>query len=224
VRCCNGGPIAGTAKLVAKKVLGEMPMTPVQEGVQHFFKDLPQPTPPRPVSPEVRLAGSPCSLRERAPSRLGGHNYPPRRRLRPHMFPALRLQPPPAPLQLSTGTAAGNWGIPPALPAGTGNTVLEPAGPQSSEKEQSHHPAEPSFEEALLQKSWEPINRDSLSIEPPASCSKKLSVDSSVNRSLLAFGPVPQLYATSKWFWNQVLEGFSWLRESRGLSAMIHVR
>lgn len=47
----GGGPIAGTAKLLAKKVLGETPMTPVQEGLRNFFSNLPARTPVRPAGP-----------------------------------------------------------------------------------------------------------------------------------------------------------------------------
>jgi post-segregation antitoxin (ccd killing protein) len=48
----GGGPIAGTAKLIAKRVLGETPMTPVQEGLRDFFNNLPLRTPLRAGAPQ----------------------------------------------------------------------------------------------------------------------------------------------------------------------------
>jgi hypothetical protein len=43
----DGGFMKGAAKLVANKVLGSTPMTPIQEGLQHFFSNLPEPSPTR---------------------------------------------------------------------------------------------------------------------------------------------------------------------------------
>jgi hypothetical protein len=40
----KGGITAGVGQFVANKVLGETPMTPVQEGLQNFFSNLPKPS------------------------------------------------------------------------------------------------------------------------------------------------------------------------------------
>jgi hypothetical protein len=54
----GGGPIAGTAKLLAKKVLGETPMTPVQEGLRNFFSNLPAGTPLQPAGTRIYQGSS----------------------------------------------------------------------------------------------------------------------------------------------------------------------
>jgi hypothetical protein len=52
----GGSPVAGISKFAARKFLGETPMTPIHEGIQHFFKDLPQPSPPRVTGPAPAAA------------------------------------------------------------------------------------------------------------------------------------------------------------------------
>jgi hypothetical protein len=44
-RTLRGGPISGTAQLIAEKGLGETPLGQVQAGLQRFFSKLPDPTP-----------------------------------------------------------------------------------------------------------------------------------------------------------------------------------
>ncbi len=61
----KSGPISGTAHLLATKVLGETPMTPVQEGLRNFFDGLPARTPLQPAG--TRISQGPSVPNTRIP-------------------------------------------------------------------------------------------------------------------------------------------------------------
>jgi hypothetical protein len=115
----SGSPIAGTARLVAQKVLGQMPMTPVQEGIQKFFNGA-EKLPPS-SAPPPRPAGMVNVPSAGARQVVQQVQLPAPASVAPNYVPPARVAAPASVQQLSTGTAAGNWGTPPALTSGVGN-------------------------------------------------------------------------------------------------------
>lgn len=81
----SGSPVAGTARLIARKVFGQTPMTPVQEGLQSFFEgaDRLQPTPARPTAQYVQpgqttalVPAGPRPAQQKPPAQLAAANGP----------------------------------------------------------------------------------------------------------------------------------------------------
>lgn len=132
------GPVSGTANMVAEKILKQTPLKPVQEGLQRFFSNLPEPTKPGapPVSrftqaPALLPAGQPQVLPKlpanagigpvdngTAPPRATGFNVSPAGEVRPGPTPpASPATVTPAPAQtraLPAQAGPEGEGIPPA--------------------------------------------------------------------------------------------------------------
>jgi hypothetical protein len=145
-RTLRGGPISGTAQLIAEKGLGETPLGQMQEGLQRFFSKLPDRTPPPPepapqfsaarraLSPpsypqlpasvipnaEVGPAGQP-TVPSAAPSQASpGFNVSPEGAVRPGApaapTPAIVMPAPDPVPQLPAQAGPEGQGIPPGPP------------------------------------------------------------------------------------------------------------
>jgi hypothetical protein len=116
----KGGPIQGAANFVANRILGETPMTPIQNGLQSFFSDLPARSPAQ-VSPQViPPAGPPGAPQLQAPGQPqlpAPAQVAPAYSPRPQLAgapPVQQIGAPQTPLQLGAGEGNPEFVTPPA--------------------------------------------------------------------------------------------------------------
>lgn len=174
----GGGPIAGAAKLVAQRVLGETPMAPVQQGIQHFFSDLPNQSAPQ-VSPQV------------IPPRV----VPVQPRLAPPAAPQLNAPVPVAPAYVPRPQIAGQptsqIGAPSAQPllgAGEGNPEF--VTPPASYPPLNEPTAQTSINAGTPRPAQEAIPQRTFNISPGG--------EAAVQRLAL---PAPETHAFSQKAW-----------------------
>jgi hypothetical protein len=139
----KGGPVAGATQFIASKVLGETPMTPVQEGLKSFFGNLPPASPPQivPAGGGVpRLLPAQPRLVAPAPQQLNAPAAPPYVG-RPQILSPARpsLAPPPAPPMLEAGTGNPEFVTPPSsyppLNEPTAQTSVNAGTPRPTQEE-----------------------------------------------------------------------------------------
>jgi hypothetical protein len=175
----GGGPIAGAAKMIAQRVLGETPMAPIQEGLRHFFGDLPSPSPAQ-VSPQIipppRVTPGQPRLAPPAPAQL---NAP---------LPAAPAYVPRAQLP---GRAVQQIGAPiaqPLLGAGTGNPEF--VTPPTSYPPLNEATAQTSVNAGTPRPAQEPTPQRTINVSPEGTAA--------IQRPAL---PAPETHAFSQKAW-----------------------